>query len=368
MRTRQSVRLMVAASLLSASAVLMHAAAPPSWKVVVTGLDNPRGLALGPEGALYIAEAGSGGPGACAPGPEGERCYGASGAITRYHPRTGATRQIVAGLPSLALADGSFATGPHDLALHGRGNLYFTIGFGGDPRVREEQFGDAGRRFARLGRANVNGRWRLLEDLGAFETRRNPTGDEIDSNPYGLLPVGGRLIVADAGANDLLTVRPNGRVVPMATFPNSPNPWDAVPTSVTRGPDGAYYVGQLTGFPFPVGGANVFRVPERGGTPRVVATGFTHIVDLAFGPDGSLYVLEIAENGLQDAFMTGNFDGALIRVGRNGQRTELLDGVLSAPGGLVIDRRGTIYVTNNSIRSGTGEVIQIQRPLSGGTR
>jgi hypothetical protein len=34
----------------------------------------------------------------------------------------------------------------------------------------------------------------------------------------------------------------------------------AVPTSVAVAPDGAYYVGQLTGFPFPVGGARVFRV------------------------------------------------------------------------------------------------------------
>ena len=29
-----------------------------TWQVVVSGLDNPRGLAFGPEGALYIAQAG----------------------------------------------------------------------------------------------------------------------------------------------------------------------------------------------------------------------------------------------------------------------------------------------------------------------
>jgi glucose/arabinose dehydrogenase len=32
-------------------------------RVVMSGLDNPRGLAFGPEGALYVAEAGRGGPG-----------------------------------------------------------------------------------------------------------------------------------------------------------------------------------------------------------------------------------------------------------------------------------------------------------------
>jgi hypothetical protein len=36
---------------------------------------------------------------------------------------------------------------------------------------------------------------------------------------------------------------------------------------VVVGPDGAYYVSQLTGFPFPVGAANVYRVVP-GSAPR----------------------------------------------------------------------------------------------------
>jgi hypothetical protein len=348
-------RALLLATLVIGGGVLLHA---ETWEVVVTGLNNPRGLAFGPEGALYIAEAGSGGDGLCAPGPEGLRCYGETGSITRYDPRTTNWERVVTGLPSLA-TEGSFATGPHHVSLQGRGNLFFTIGFGGNPALREAQFGEAGLNFARIGRATPNGAWRLQEDLGAFEIGSNPTGDEIDSNPYGLLALPGKKIVADAGANDLLEISANGRIKALATFPNAPNPWDPVPTSVTVGPDGAYYVSQLTGFPFPVGGANVFRVPAEGGSPTIYASGFTHIVDLAFGPDGSLYVLEIAENGLLDAFTTFDFDGALIRVAPDGTRTELLDGVLFAPGGLAIDKQGAIYVSNNSIFSGTGEVIKI---------
>ena len=355
MRSSLKHRALLLATLVAVCGALLHA---ETWTVVVTGLNNPRGLAFGPEGALYIAEAGSGGEGPCAPGPEGLRCYGETGSITRYDPRTGNWERVVTGLPSLA-TEGSFATGPHHVSLQGRGNLFFTIGFGGNPALRETQFGEAGLSFARIGRATPNGSWRLQEDLGAFEIRSNPTGDEVDSNPYGLLALPGKQIVADAGANDLLEISANGKIRALATFPNSPNPWDAVPTSVTRGPDGAYYVSQLTGFPFPVGGAKVFRVPAEGGTPTIYASGFTHIVDLAFGPDGSLYVLEIAENGLLDAFTTFNFDGALIRVAPDGSRTELLDGVLFAPGGLAIDNDGVIYVTNNGIFSGTGEVIKI---------
>ena len=350
-------------------------AAAATWQVVVSGLDNPRGLAFGPEGALYIAQAGRGGEGPCGPGPEGTRCYGDSGTISRYDPRTGNLTDVVTGLPSLATEEGQmFAIGPNDLSLHGRGNLMFTIGFGGDPNTRESVFGPDGAKLAHVGRATPDGKWRLLEDLGQFEAENNPAGDEIDSNPYGILALPGKKIVADAGANALLQIRDNGSITALATFPNrladappflglppgTQIPMDAVPTSVALGPDGNYYVGQLTGFPFPVGAANIYRVPANGGTPSVFASGFTHIVDLTFGPDGSLYVVQIAKNGLLAAFDTNDWTGALIRIAPDGTRTELVPGVLTAPGGVAVGSDGAIYVTNNAIFSGTGEVIRIR--------
>ena len=58
--------------------------AEPIVTVVMSGLDNPRGLAFGPERALYVAEAGRGGDGPCFFNSAGEfRCYGFTGAITR---------------------------------------------------------------------------------------------------------------------------------------------------------------------------------------------------------------------------------------------------------------------------------------------
>ena len=55
---------------------------PSGLTVVAEGLDNPRGIGFGPDGALYVAESGSGGTGPCIPaGPEGsESCFGPTGA------------------------------------------------------------------------------------------------------------------------------------------------------------------------------------------------------------------------------------------------------------------------------------------------
>ena len=342
-------------------------------ETVATGLNNPRGLNFGPEGALYVAEAGSGGEGPCGPGPEGTRCFGTSGSITRLDLRRGTQERIATGLPSLASPDGSFAAGAQDIALAGRGNAHVTLGFGGNPEDREVFFGAAGSSFARLARVVASGNWKLTTDAGAYEILANPTGDEVDSNPYGIVALGGKQVFADAGANALNQVAANGAVSTLAVFPDrfvdappflglppgTQIPMDTVPTSVAVGPDGNYYVGQLTGFPFPVGGANVYRVPADGGAAEVFASGFTGIIDIVFGPDGALYVLEIARNGLLAAFGSADWTGALIRVAPDGVRTEIANAGLFAPGGVALGSDGAFYVTNNSIFSGTGEVLRI---------
>lgn len=178
-----------------------------------------------------------------------------------------------------------------------------------------------------------------VADLGEFEARHNPHPDFVESNPFDIGDAGrGRAVVADAAGNSVLLVSDqnsprsdvSSRVKVLAVLPNElvsttnakaiagcPNPpaseleeicglppmipAEPVATSVAVGPDGAFYVGELKGFPAPLGESRVWRIdPDArnarcGQSPKceVALDGFTSIIDLAFGPDGRLNVAQL---------------------------------------------------------------------------
>jgi len=342
---------------------------PAGATVIATGLDNPRGLAIAPDGAVYVAEAGAGGDGPCIEGPEGGReCYGATGAITRI--ADGGQERVIAGLPSRAAeGSGMQATGPHDVAVQGD-RLYALLGLVGAVETRAELDDDGGE-LGRLIEIGDDGTATIVADLVAFESSDNPDGAEVDSNPYSLAALdGGGFVAADAGGNTLVEISPDGTVSLLAVFPERPATgpagqelnMQAVPNAVAVGPDGDPYVGQLTGFPFPPGGANVYRVPAEGGGPEVVAGGFTNIIDVAFGPDGSLYVLEMFAGGLGNVNPEDptTLEGRLVRITPDGEQTEIARSGLITPGSVVLDDEGAVYVSVFSTLPDLGQVLRFE--------
>ncbi|WP_193311461.1 ScyD/ScyE family protein [Georgenia satyanarayanai] len=382
-------------------------------RTVASGLDNPRGLVAGRDGVLYVALSGRGHDAAtagmtaeeaaalglpCFPGPEGLTCLGDTGAIGRLdthrrhrhgHPVT-RFRTVVDGLPSLASPGGGNAIGVTDVSLDRRGRLFATVGLGGDPALRETVLADAdgAEQLATLNRVDLRrGTLREVADLGDFEAEENPAGGTVDTNPYALVSGRRGHVVADAGANALLKVRRDGSVEAEYVFPDelvtvpppaggdgaAQAPAQAVPNAVVRGPDGAYYIGQLTGAPFGEGAATVWRwVPGR--DPEVYADGFTHIIDLAFTDDGDLLVLQITRRSLLYAFTEGDWTGALYLVPEDDpdEKHELFvddagepltdeagGPLLFAPGGLAVDR-DTVYLSNKSVLAGAGEILRFE--------
>ena len=361
----------------------------PDVDVIATGLDNPRHVAVGPNGDVYVAEAGRGGDHAtatsCFDSAEGFACTGDSGAVTRIsrHGRRSGQERVVTGLASFAPADGSSAIGPHGIFVKG-GKVYVTNGGptapmrNGQPVLRDPTLvaeDPVSALYGTLLKLRRHGRVSEIADLWAFENENNP--DEVvgnplvDSNPVDVFAGHrGRFYVADAGGNTVLRVSRGGSIRVVSLFPNvpTPNPFggpdvpmNAVPTGVVEGPDRALYVSQLTGFPFPIGGAKVFRVDPRSGDFTTYASGFTNAMDLAFGRDGTLYVLEIDSDSLLGPPIGPSTDGGLWKVPRGGtpQKIELPAGTLTEPGGIDVGKHGELYVSNHGREAGAGEVLRI---------
>jgi hypothetical protein len=332
--------------------------AGPIVTVVMSGLDNPRGLAFDSQGDLYVAEAGRGGSGPCVAIGAANYCYGPTGAVSRL--AQGVQTRVATGLPSIALTGGTRAEGPNDIVLAG-GSVYAITGLEADPALRTQASEFSG--FGQLVQIASNGAWTFATDIAAHEAATNPDGGAVDSNPFGLLATPAGLVVADAGANALLSVSGSGQISTLAVLPPVQLPngtqTDAVPTALTVGPDGAYYFGQLTGAPFVNGAASVYRLEPGQHTPTVFLTGFKTIVDLVFDPSGDLLVLEHSSGP------TGlSAPGRLLEVAPDGTRTTILDGLLR-PVGLAIGPDGAFYVSTGALSAGTGEVLRIQVPEPG---
>jgi hypothetical protein len=340
-------------------------------KTIASGLANPRGLDFAPNGDLYVAESGSGGTGNCTfspPNPTVNRCYGETGAVSRVRPEGGFER-VVTGLPSLGLPDGTAEGGPVDVSFLGTAG-YVMMSWGGNPGLRAG-LGPKSWMFGTLVHVTPGGTYRAVADVAAHEVAYNPAGGNVDSNPYDVVALPGRRLVADAGANAIIEVLPNGRtttfslIPPLPPVPPIPAPREPVPTAVVEGPDGALYVSLLTGFPFWPGTSPVLRIPSDGGAPQTYASGFTAVVDLAFDHGGALYVLEVAR-GQVGPFPPpppnpGLGIGRLLRQCPGAAPTVLLEN-LTFPGGVAIGPDGAAYLTNFGTSSTLGEVLRL--PLS----
>ncbi len=334
-------------------------------QVVAEGLDTPRGVIYDKRNnRILVAEsgqvAGNGGP--CAAGAGGAIwCSERTGAIYQYLTRRPShSGRIASNLPSVRLEDNTAVLGPHDIALGKHGELNVVFGLSGRQSFRDG-LGPDGAQLATVSTLDRHGNLETAGDLSVFEEINNPDGRRVDSDPFGIFAdEDGSMVVADAGANNVVRVAADGTVTLLANpaprvLPDDPD-YESVPTSVVRGPDGAYYFTELTGYPNVPGTARVLRF-RPGMEPQVYEQGFTSLVDVLFDERGRLVVLELAKNGIYNPPDTRT--GRLVRVERDGSHTVLAEMV--NPGGVAMTGPGEFYVSTNSADAGdTGTLLKVK--------
>ena len=355
-------------------------------RVVASGLNQPHGLTTGPDGNLYVAEAGDAQVGAgCVAGTEAA-CANTSGSIDQITPQ-GVVTHVVTQLPSVGNPGGGDASAGVAGVQVLNGRIYGVIQNQNiNPTTGEQTYGAAGALLGDLVSAPLSGGPATsVASFGPYEAANNPDGGAgqgpgdpaIDSDPYGIVAYDGGIAVADAAANDVLFVNAAGQISTLAVLPLIPEPTahgtvmaQPVPTSLAVGPDGALYVGELGGAAAnDVGDVNVYRIVP-GQAPTVYASGLTMIGSIAFDQAGRLLVLEIDTAGIDDPAPGLPSPGAIIRINHDGSRTTLASAGLIFPLGLTVARDGSVYASNYGVLPGTGspipglsgEVVQVSDP------
>ena len=327
----------------------------PKVTLVADHLDNPRGVSIGTGGRVLVAEAGNGDPngGRCAgvidpeSGVKSTMCLGFTGAVIAVQG-TKVTR-VLSNLPSAAAPSGFESSGPA-FAVDVTGGKVAVImqGVTNQPPASWKPWATttfdhvllqldaaavARSRCVREGARPRARRCGIRSVLGNHEWQRRAAGVVVDA-------VERRAALEERRAEHARGVPPEREPMPGGGTTMQ----QAVPTSVVALPDGSYLVGELTGFPYVPGSARIWRVVP-GHAPTVWKTGFTNIVGLARGADGSIYVSEITSHGL----LQSNPSGGLFRVAPNGTKTQIAVAGLKYAGGVAVAADGSIYIANCSV-------------------
>jgi hypothetical protein len=361
---------------LAGSAVPAGAATVTSRAATVTtvtsGLDNPRGLAFLPNGTLAVAEAGHGGD-VCIDG--GAVCIGASSQVSTINLANGTHTPLVTGLFSLTLVSegatlgtgGLSAQGGRLLAIEGEYPQQFAgVTCSGQPADCPRVLAAARATAGTLAKVTPSGHWHTIAGVGAFDYQwtvdQAIPGAELDSNPYGLLGLPGKTLVADAGSNTLDSVGANGRITVLHRFPNpvpaEPFPTDGVPTCAALTPAGQLYVADLSG--------RIWRMTHGGtaATQVLPATSGRHFTGCAADPAGNVYFVSI----FSGTPFPSPASGSVVKLTPAGAISTVVSG-LNFPNKPAIGPDGSLYVSVNSVcpatpgpcGPATGSVVRISQ-------
>ena len=328
------------------SAVVVLAGVPVSAAVapvrtIAAELDGPMGLDVLHARRALVAES-------------------VSGKVTSIDLSTGAKTALISGLARPAGVTSWF------------GKIFVAQGVPGpgEPAGPKPTFPPAS-----ILKADKHGKYvRVHADLMAYELKHNPDGQkqfapdgkpfDALSNPFSILGTPWGILVADGGANAVLSVDPkSGKIRTFFVPPNPRTPeclapgaqanpgtvgCDAVPTGVAVF-ENDVYVSTLGGEK--PGAATIYKLDGRTGEVVKSWTGFTSLTGIAVSPQGTVYVSEVlhgapAGNGPPPPGFPANV-GRLTRIAGD----TVTHAQVTMPTGVEF-HRGRLFATTWSIAAG----------------
>ena len=296
------------------------ASAAPNATLLVSGLEELQGSAVGPGGALFVT----------AP---------LAGSIWRVDPKTGAVTLFASGLPARIPGLDYIGSGVVDVAFIGETAYALVTGvapdLGGDDDVG-------------IYRVDGPDSFTIVADLGAWSIAHPPaTGFFVPTGfHYAIEPFRGGFLVTDGHHNRVLRVTREGEITELIAFGN------VAPTGLAVSGN-SIYVAEAGPIPHEPGDGRVVVFGPKSTTATVVAAGARLCVDVEFGRGRTLFALS-------QGFWDGPFEGtpaqpntgALMRVNGDGTLTTVVGG---------LDRPTSVEIIKNTayVVSLAGEIWKI---------